>query len=65
MSKGSNRRPTNQLAFYESFDRIFRPESDPTNFCDAHDMRLVENNSGKKHCPHCEQARMEISNGKS
>jgi hypothetical protein len=59
MSKGS---PTNQVAFYESFDRIFRKESDPKNFCDAHDMRLAE---GKQHCPHCEQAILEINNGQS
>jgi hypothetical protein len=60
MSKGSRQRPTNQVAFYESFDRIFRTNSDPDNFCDAHDMRLVENpETNKMVCPHCEQAKGE------
>jgi len=64
MSKGSWQRPTNQVAFYESFDRIFRKESDP-KFCDAHDRRLVADKDGNITCTHCEQAKMELSNGKS
>ncbi len=64
MSKGSRQRANNQLAFYESFDRIFK-QSDP-RFCDAHDMRLVKDpKTDKMICTHCVQARLERNNGKS
>ena len=59
MSKGHTQRPTNMKSFSDNFDRIFSKPSDP-RFCDAHDMRLVEEKeTNKMVCPHCEQAKGE------
>jgi len=46
-------------SFSDNFDRIFNKPADP-RFCDAHDLRLVEDPKTKQMvCPHCEQAKGE------
>ena len=60
MSKGHTQRPTNMKSFSDNFDRIFNNKPSDPRFCDAHDMRLVEDPKTKQMvCPHCEQAKGE------